>query len=139
MNRKTSRGLLSVLALIGLAFGAMTVFSGGRVLFGGEAVRQQAGDIVPFVLWFNFLAGFAYVAAAVGLFLARPWAARLALAIAAATALVFLAFGIHVLGGASFEPRTVGAMTLRTGVWAAIGWLSWRTLGRPEAGGRLQP
>ena len=87
------------LALLAGAFGIATVVSGGRVLFGPEAVRAAAGQVVPFVLWFNFLAGFAYLAAAVGLWRARRWAAPLSLAIAAATALVFLALGVHVLRG----------------------------------------
>jgi hypothetical protein len=85
--------------------------------------------VVPFVLWFNFLAGFAYVGAAVGLARGRRWAALLSLAIAAATALAFLALGAHVLGGGAFEQRTVAAMTLRTGVWAAIAASACRRLG----------
>jgi uncharacterized membrane protein (DUF2068 family) len=72
------------------------------------------------VLWFNFLAGFAYVAAGVGLWRERRWAAWLALVVAAATALVFAAFGAHVLAGGEYEVRTVVAMSLRTLVWAAI-------------------
>ncbi len=120
------RSWLPAVALLAGAFGIATVVSGGRVLFGPETVRAAAGRVVPFVLWFNFLAGFAYLAAAAGLWRRRPWAARLALAIAAATGLVFLAFGVHVLRGGAFEPRTVAAMTLRTAFWAAIAVAVWR-------------
>jgi hypothetical protein len=52
-------------------FGALTIASGGRVLFVSEAARVATGNYVPFVVWFNFLAGFAYVAAGVGLWLGR--------------------------------------------------------------------
>ncbi len=31
------------------------------LLFDGEAARTAAGAYVPLVLWFNFIAGFAYV------------------------------------------------------------------------------
>ncbi len=82
-----------------------------------------------FVLWFNFLAGFAYIVAGVGLFLWRRWAPRLAMIIAGATLLVFVAFGIHILLGGAFEQRTVGAMILRSGVWltiAVIAYLTWQ-------------
>jgi len=103
-----------------MLFGVLTVFSGGRVLFGPEEARVAAGNYVPFVLWFNFLAGFAYVAAGAGLWLWRRWAAWLALGIAAATALVFAAFGVHVAMGGAFELRTVAAMALRTLLWAGI-------------------
>jgi len=121
-----------LVALVATAFGALTVVSGSRVLFGGEPARAAAGDYVPFVVWFNFLAGFAYVAAGVGLWLGRPWAARLAVGVAAATALAFAGLGAHVAMGGAFEPRTVVAMTLRTALWAGIAALAWRDLPRPN-------
>jgi hypothetical protein len=119
---------LALAAVVAIVFGALTVFAGGRVLFGGEAARIAAGNFVPFVVWFNFLAGFAYVAAGVGLWLRWRWSAWLAIAIAAATALVFAAFGVHVAAGGAFEARTVAAMTLRTVAWAGIAALAWRGL-----------
>ena len=81
----------AVTALVALAFGALTVFSGGRVLFGPEAARAAAGNYVPFVLWFNFLAGFAYVVAGAGVLPLQPSAGRPVLRIPGATALVFAA------------------------------------------------
>ena len=114
-------------AIIALAFGLLTLKSGGGVLF-LVGPRIVAGDYVPFVVWFNFLAGFAYVAAAVGLWRWERWAARLAAAIAILTLLVFAAFGLHVLAGGAFETRTVGAMTLRLVFWTAIAVASCRTL-----------
>jgi len=124
----TPRWLLGVALLAG-AFGIATVVSGGRVLFGPDSARAAAGRVVPFVLWFNFLAGFAYLGAAAGLARAYRWGALLSLAIAAATGLTFLAFGIHVLRGGAFEQRTVAAMSLRTGVWGAIAVAACRRLG----------
>lgn len=116
----------TVAALVALAFGALTVASGARVLFGSEAARAAAGAYVPFVLWFNFVAGFAYIVAGAGLWLWQRWAARLALGIAGATALVFAALGVHIALGGAFEPRTVAAMTLRTALWAAVAALTLR-------------
>ena len=86
----------AVTALVALAFGALTVFSGGHVLFGPESARAAAGNYVPFMLLFNFLAGFAYVAAGVGLWRGRRWAVWLALGIAAATSLVLAAFWVAI-------------------------------------------
>ena len=122
---KLFRFIRYAVAAVALVFGLLTIVSGGQVLFGAEAARQAAGNYLPFVVWFNFLAGFAYVAAAAGLATGQPWAARLALAIAAATALAFSVFGLFVLGGAPFEARTAGAMTLRTALWAGIAWFAW--------------
>lgn len=103
-----------------VAFGMLTIWEGGHVLFGGAAERLAAGNYVPFVLWFNFIAGFAYVMAGAGLWARRRWAAHLAAAIAGATALVFVAFGVHVLTGGAYEQRTAIAMTLRTLAWIII-------------------
>lgn len=117
---------MRVISLVAIAFGLLTIREGGAVLFFDGAARQAAGHYVPFVLWFNFLAGFAYIVAGVGLWLRRRWAVWLAMAIAVATALVFLAFGVHVALGGAWERRTVVAMTLRTLVWAGIAAIAWR-------------
>ena len=117
---------MRVIALIAIGFGLMTIREGGAVLFYDGAARDAAGSYVPFVLWFNFLAGFAYVIAGVGLWMRRRWAIWLAMAIAVATALVFLAFGVHVALGGAWEQRTVIAMTLRTLVWVGIAAIAWR-------------
>ena len=95
--------------------------------------RLAAGSYVPFVLWFNFLAGFVYVSAGAGLWVRRRWAVWLALSIAVGTAVAFAALGIHILRGGAFEARTVAAMTLRTGVWAAICAYASRRIAPPQA------
>ena len=119
---------IRVISMLAVVFGLMTLKEGGAVLFGSGEARTAAGNYVPFVLWFNFVAGFAYVVAGVGIWLQRRWAAGLALVIAAATALVFAAFGVHVLAGGDYELRTVVAMSLRTLVWAAIALIARRRL-----------
>jgi len=130
----TSRkSALLIAAVVAVVFGALTIFSGGRALFGGTAARAAVGDAVPFVLWFNFLAGFAYVAAGIGLILRYHWAVWLSIAILAGTVLVLLAFGVHVMQGGVYEMRTVGAMILRTVVWAAIAVVALRNIGRAAA------
>jgi hypothetical protein len=126
MNASKNGVVLKSLAVTAVIFGVLTVFSGGRALFGGEEAARAAGAIVSFVLWFNFVAGFAYVASGLGLWLRKRWAAQLATVIAAATALVFAAFGVHVLTGGAYEARTVGAMVLRTLFWVGMAWAAWR-------------
>lgn len=109
-----------VISLVAIAFGVLTIKEGGAVLFVDGPARVAAGDYVPFVLWFNFIAGFAYVLAGVGIWLQKRWGVRLAIAIAAATLGVFVAFGIHVTTGGAYAQRTVIAMTLRSLVWIVI-------------------
>ncbi|WP_456415242.1 hypothetical protein [Thiolapillus sp.] len=107
-------------ATVAIVFGLLTLKSGGSVLFIDGLARKEAGHYVPFVLWFNFLMGFAYLAAGAGLLMRKTWAMWLSLFIAASTALVFLLFGLHVLNGGAYETRTVVAMTLRTTIWTSI-------------------
>jgi hypothetical protein len=111
------------------AFGVATIVSGGRVLLGGSSAREAAGAYVPFVVVFNFVAGFAYVAAAAGLALRRRWSVGLAGAIAATTVLAFAAFGAHVATGGAFERRTVVAMAFRSAFWIAFAAAGRRLLG----------
>lgn len=111
-----------VAAALAIAFGVLTVMSGGSTLAGLVALEA----VVPFVLWFNFLAGFAYVAGGVALWSGSRLALPLALAILAATLAVFALLGLRIAAGGSYAPRTLAAMTLRTGFWAAIAWTAWK-------------
>lgn len=115
---------LKLAAVIAVLFGAATVASGGNVLFGDGA--RSAGSYVPFIVWFNFVAGFFYIAAGPGLWFRQGWAAWLALALALATAGAFAALGLHISSGGPYETRTLVAMTLRLAIWAAIAALALR-------------
>jgi hypothetical protein len=105
---------------VAIAFGALTVVSGGVALFGGSAVQGAVGDAVPLVLWFNTAAGFAYGLAGLSLMRGHPAAQGLAWAIGLATLAVFAWFWLQVSAGMPYEPRTVGAMILRSGFWLGL-------------------
>ncbi|MBH1974616.1 MAG: hypothetical protein I8H94_06005 [Rhodobacteraceae bacterium] len=107
---------VTVAAIVAVVFGFLTIISGGRALFGGA----DMGAVVPFVLWFNFLAGFAYVLAGLGLWYRSSWSAGLSIAIALATVAVFATFLWQVWSGTAYEARTMGAMGLRLAVWTLI-------------------
>ena len=111
---------LKTLAVVAIAFGGLTIFSGGRALFGGTEAQAAVGNAVGFVLWFNFLAGFAYVATGIGLLQSRQWATTAATVLALTTALATAAFGLHVMQGGRYEMRTVGALALRLGFWVLV-------------------
>ena len=111
---------LWIAAGLAMVFGALTIFSGGQALFGPPATQAAAGNAVPFVLWFNFLSGFVYMLAGVGIAMRKPWAGTVATALALAIVAVFALFGWHVLQGGAYEMRTAGAMTLRAVVWIGL-------------------
>ncbi|QCB47215.1 hypothetical protein [Hydrogenophaga sp. PAMC20947] len=124
----TTSQRLRALAVVALLFGALTVFSGGRALFGGAAARAAVGNAVDFVLWFNFLAGFLYMLAGWGLLRRQAWARHLSTLLALSTAAVATAFAVHAVGGGAFEARTVGALMLRLGFWVVVAWVAHRSL-----------
>lgn len=135
ITSKRPRGTtIWMISLVAVAFGLMTIKEGGMVLLGDEAALTAAGDYVPFVLWFNFISGFAYVFAGVGLWLRQRWAVWLAVTIAASIMVAFAAFGAHVYSGGAYEQRTVIAMSLRALVWATIAIIAARSLQRRQGG-----
>lgn len=123
-NSKRTIGIWLV-SLLAALFGLLTIKSGGAVLFFDGEARQAAGNYVPFVLWFNFCAGFVYVVTAIVLWLMRPWSAWLASLLAVSTLTVFAALGVYILNGGEYEMRTVGAMSLRSAVWIVIAAFAW--------------
>ena len=109
-----------VTTFVAIAFGLLTIKSGGSVLFIDGIDRENAGNYVPFVLWFNFIAGFFYLLAGAGLFMQKRWGPWLSVSIATATLLVFAILGLHILNDGMYEVRTVAAMSLRSLVWLSI-------------------
>lgn len=108
-----------IAGIAAIVFGALTLVSGGKALFGGA----DMGAVVPFVLWFNFLAGFFYVLAGALILIGHRTALPMASALLAATALVFAGFLWWLLRGGAYEMRTLGAMLLRTAFWAVMVWV----------------
>jgi uncharacterized membrane protein (DUF2068 family) len=126
---KQHRGFrIWAISVVPVVFGLLTIKEGGAVLFGDEAARTAAGNYVPFVLWFNFVSGFAYIVAGAGLWLQQRWAVWLAAAIVATIMLAFAAFALHINSGGAYEQRTVIAMSARTLVWLVIATVAARTL-----------
>ena len=117
-----------IITVIAVVFGLFTIKSGGSVIFVDGTAREDAGNYVPFVLWFNFLAGFVYLLAGAGLFMKKQWAAWASIFIVVATIVVFLLFGLHILNEGAYETRTAVAMSLRTVVWVLIAMVAYRNI-----------
>lgn len=125
MQSSSPRVARRAIALLAGVFGIATVLAGGSVALRLGSASEMAGAVVPFVVWFNFAAGFAYLVAAVLISTGRAAARLLAIGIAVATALVAAGFSLAVVTGQPFEMRTFGALGLRVLVWAGIAiWLT---------------
>ncbi len=118
-------------------FGIASIASGGNVIFGGEDARGWAGKAVPAVVWFNFLTGFLYIAAGLGIYLWQRWACWLASFLAISLIAVGAFFVIHVATGGAYEMRTVGALAFRTAVWISIAFVVCKGLNRFKASGAI--
>ena len=116
------------LTAIAVLFGVLTIFSGGQVLFGGVTSQEAAGNYVPFVVWFNFLAGFAYLVAGAGIWVRQSWAVWLSLLIVIMTIIVFAIFVLYIFGSGGYENRTVAAMCLRSFIWISIYIFSYKEI-----------
>jgi hypothetical protein len=117
-----------IITVTAVVFGLLTIKSGGSVLFVDGTFREEAGNYVPFVVWFNFLAGFVYLIAGGGLWMQKHWAVWISIFIVAATLVVFAILGIRILKGGMYEVRTIVAMSLRTVVWALIAMFAYRKI-----------
>jgi hypothetical protein len=117
-----------VLGVIALLFGLLTLKSGMSVLLDLGSARAGHPHYVPFVLWFNSLSGIAYIAAGIGLWLRRRWAAYLAAALVLGLIAMSIGLGIHVLGGGAYDKSTLVAMSARLSVWIGIAAFAWFAL-----------
>jgi len=128
-SMKSDRSIgIRIISVIALVFGLLTIKSGGTVLFVDGTFREEAGNYVPFVVWFNFLAGFVYLITGGGLWMQKHWAVWISIFIVVATLVVFAILGIHILNGGMYEVRTIAAMSLRTVVWALIAMFAYRKI-----------
>ena len=119
-----------MIGAIAILFGALTIWSGGQVLFGADAARTAAGNYLPVILWFNFVSGFVYVLAGIELMRWRESSVVLAAVLAIALVLVWIYFGLHIVVGGPYELRTLLAMVLRLSFWVATAVLVFRALRR---------
>ena len=94
MSMKSDRSIgIWMITSIAVVFGLLTIKSGGSVLFIDGTFREEAGNYVPFVVWFNFLAGFVYLIAGGGLWMQKHWAVWVSIFIVVATLVVFAILG----------------------------------------------
>ncbi len=121
---------LRVIAIFSIVFGLMSIMAGGSVLFVDGAVREALGSYVAFVVWFNFVSGFFYLAAGVGLFTRKKWVFGLAALFSIQTLIVLLLFAMTVVTGIDYEPRTFVAMVLRLIIWITIATVAYKTIYR---------
>jgi len=97
-------------------FGFMTILSGGRSLFTESGIATR-GNIVPLVLWFNFISGFFYLIASISTFRMKTCVKKLSIVLAVSNTLVLAYLVNHIFQGGLYENKTLMAMVFRTSFW----------------------
>jgi hypothetical protein len=109
-----------IIAIVLLAFAAVTVFMSSSVIFDWFGIREKEGDYVPFIVWTNFIAGFLYLISAYGLFKAQNWAFWIMLGTILFLMIALIVLALYINYGGVFEIKNVGAMMIRIGFTIAL-------------------
>lgn len=118
MSEKRTKTITFISGFL-VVFGLLSILSGGRALF-TEAGIASRGNIVPLVLWFNFIAGFFYVAAGIFSYSLKGCVRKLSTLLAITNGIVLLYLLNHIYQGDLYETRTLLAMTIRTTLWIVL-------------------
>ncbi len=109
MRRKITNSAAIVLA----AFGLITLFLSGSVIFDLFGVRAREGNYVLFVVVANFISSILYIIAAYGFLKTKKWT-TLTLAVSAVVLIIaFIGLIFHINSGGIYESKTIGAMIFR--------------------------
>lgn len=110
------KALLYIIAAILTAFGLLTLFLSGSVIFNLFGIRAKEGNYVPVVVWANFISSFLYLAAVYGLFKMKKWSVWLLAVSVFILVAAFIGLKIHINDGGLYEAKTVNAMLFRIGL-----------------------
>jgi peptidoglycan/LPS O-acetylase OafA/YrhL len=116
----TSRKKHRLAALLALVIGFLTIVEGGIVLLGFET---KPYPVLPWLLRYNVVMGFASLVAGYGLWREQGWAGPLSRLVLACHGLVFLLLvGMHLLG-MTVAVNSIMAMLFRTVIWIGINFM----------------
>lgn len=109
----------NLISLILSLFGLMTIISGATALF-TDVGHETRGNIVPLVLWFNFISGFFYILVGFIVYQSKPYVQRLSVLMMSLNIGVLVYLFYHIFQGGLYETRTLIAMSFRTIFWIFI-------------------
>ncbi len=108
--------ILYGVAFLLAAFGLLTLFLSGSVIFDLFGIRAKEGNYVFFIVWANFISSFIYLIASYGFIKSKKWTTTI-LGISALILLnAFIVFIIYIYADGVYETKTVGAMLFRIGI-----------------------
>ncbi len=96
------------------AFGLLTLYLSGSVIFDLFEMREKQGNYVLFVIWINFVCSFIYIASAYGFIKSKPWTTKILASALLMLIITFIAFIIYVNSGGIHKNDTFGALAFRS-------------------------
>ena len=119
-------------AFIIAAFGLLTLFLSGSVIFDLFGIRAKEGNYVLFIVWANFISSLIYLVAAYGFAKQEIWTAKILATSVAILVVAYIAFGIYINGGGIHETKTVYAMAFRTTVTVVFMAIAYFTINKKQ-------
>lgn len=101
------------IALFLTAFGLMTLFLSGSVIFDLFGIRAKEGNYVLFVVWANFISSLLYLFAAYGFIKNKIWTTKFLSISVVILLIAFIGLFIHINSGSIYETKTISAMIFR--------------------------
>ena len=117
-------------AFILAAFGGLTVFMSGSVILDLFDIRAKEGNYVPFIVWTNQLAGWAYLVAVYGFITKQKWTFRILLSVLIVLVIAFIGLKMHINAGGIFEEKTVKAMMFRMTITEVMAGIAYFTINK---------
>lgn len=111
-------------AVVGGAFGLAGMVAGTRVLSGLDVPDYH---VLRWLVVYNVVTSAVAAVVAVGLWRGRRWAAHAAMGLAGAHGLVLVGLAALRVIGTGVANDSLGAMGLRTAVWAVAAWTASRS------------
>lgn len=113
-----------IAAAIAAGAGVVTIAEGSGVLLG---VVEPPYTVLLWLLIYNVTTGGIALAAGIGLWLSRSWAAHLSSGIAGAHSLILMILWLLPLLGTTVAGQSLHAMMVRSGLWIVLAWAARKT------------
>ncbi len=114
------------------AFGLLTIFLSGSVIFDLFGIRAKEGNYVLFIVWANFISSLIYLVAAYGFIKQEKWTMKILAISVAVLVVAYIAFGFYINGGGIHETKTVYAMAFRTTVTIIFMTIAYFTINKKQ-------
>ena len=117
--------VLYITTILLVAFGLLTLFLSGSVIFDLFGIRAQEGNYVLFIVWANFISSLLYLFSAYGFLKMKNWTVLILGISAVLLIIAFTGLIIHVNTGGIYETKTIGAMIFRITVTLVFAFLAY--------------